>query len=457
MSSPRPHVHDLTARRLQLLLARDQVDGRLPSLVGGVVRDGTLVWTGSHGAVAAAGAGAPAPGPDVQYRIGSITKTLVAVVVLQLRDEGRLSLLDRLDVHLPEVKVYGDRSLRMLLAHSSGMHSEPAGAWWERTPGAQFEELAARLGDVEAPFEPGATFHYTNIAFGLLGEVVARITGVPWFEAVRTRLLEPLGMRRTSYLPEPPSAQGFSVHHFAGVLDAEPSHDAGAMAPAGQVWSTVEDLGRYAAFLAAGDDSVLSASTLDEMFTPQSGSLAGASSGGYGLGFRLVSTPSGMLVGHTGSMPGFLAGCFADRGRRTGAVVLANGTSGLRCEGLPADLLRTLEECEPTVPEPWRPSGAVPDQVRDVLGVWHWGNTAYAFGWSGSELVVSSLGSGAEAQRFRPQQDGTLVGSRGYHHGERLEVVRDAEGRVRHLVCATFVYTRVPYDPDAPIPGGHPA
>ena len=447
-------VHDLTARRLQRLLAKDQVDGRLPSVVGGVVRDGSLVWSGTHGTVT--GAAGVEPGPDVQYRIGSITKTLVAVVVLQLRDEGRLDLNDRLDVHLPGVG-YGDRTLRSLLSHSSGMHSEPAGEWWERTPGGSFDDLADRLGDVPPAFAAGATFHYTNIAFGLLGEVVARLTGIGWFEAVRTRLLEPLGMRRTSYLPEEPAAQGYSVHHFAGTLTEEPSHDAGAMAPAGQVWSTVEDLARYAAFLADGDDDILAASTMDEMFTPQSGSLAGALAGGYGLGFRLASTKPDMLVGHTGSMPGFLAGLFADRTRHTGAVILANGTSGLRCEGLVVDLLAALERSEPTIPPAWQPSVTVPPQVAEVLGVWHWGNTAYSFAWSGTEVVVSMLGGGGEALRFGVQPDGSLVGTRGYHHGERLEVGRDDEGGVRHLVCATFVYTRTPYDPDAPIPGGHPA
>ncbi len=446
-------VHDQTARRLQTLLAKDQVDGRLPSVVGGVVRDGELVWSDSHGSVV--GTSGVDPGPDVQYRIGSITKTLVAVVVLQLRDEGLLDLNDRLDAHLPGVE-YGDRTIRSLLSHSSGMHSEPAGEWWERTPGGPFDDLAGRLADVPPAFAAGTTFHYTNIAFGLLGEVVARLTGVPWFDAVRARLLEPLGMRRTSYLPEPPAAQGYSVHHFAGTLTEEPSHDAGAMAPAGQVWSTVEDLARYAAFLAVGDDAVLASATMDEMFTPQSGSLAGALGGGYGLGFRLVSTKPDMLVGHTGSMPGFLAGLFADRTRRTGAVILANGTSGLRCEGLVVDLLAMLERCEPTIPTAWQPSNDVPPEVAEVLGVWHWGNTAYSFAWSGTEVVVSMLGGGGEAHRFALQPDGSLVGTRGYHHGERLEVVR-SDGGVSHLVCATFVYTRTPYDPDVPIPGGHPA
>ncbi|RYU11671.1 class A beta-lactamase-related serine hydrolase [Nocardioides iriomotensis] len=434
---------------MHLLLAKDQVAGRLPSVVGGVVRDGELVWHGSH---AAAGF---ATGPEVQYRIGSITKTLVAVLVLQLRDQSRLDLNDRLDAHLPGVR-YGDRTIRSLLSHSSGMHSEPAGEWWERTPGGSFDDLAEHLADVPPAFPAGATFHYTNVAFGLLGELVARLTGRPWFDAVRERLLAPLGMTRTTYLPEPPHADGWSVHHFAGTLDPEPSHDAGAMAPAGQVWSTVEDLARYAAFLVAGHPDVLSPATLEEMSTPQSGSLAGALAGGYGLGFRLVSGGSGLLHGHTGSMPGFLAGLFVDRKRRTGAVVLANGTAGLRAEGLPVDLLNTLEELEPTVPQAWQPVTEVPEEVREVLGVWHWGNTAFAFAWDGSHVVAGGLQSGLESYRFA-LRDGVLVGTSGYHHGETLQVGRAADGTVTHLVCATFVYTRVPYDPAAPVPGGLPA
>ncbi|MGZ4442213.1 MAG: DUF7586 domain-containing protein, partial [Nocardioidaceae bacterium] len=62
-----------------------------------------------------------------------------------------------------------------------------------------------------------------------------------------------------------------------------------------------------------------------------------------------------------------------------------------------------------------------------------------------------------EAHRFRPSDDGTFVGLSGYHHGETLTVVRNDDGSVNHLVCATFVYTRTPYDPAAPIPGGHPS
>ncbi len=94
--------------------------------------------------------------------------------------------------------------------------------------------------------------------------------------------------------------------------------------------------------------------------------------------------------------------------------------------------------------------------VTEVLGVWHWGNTAVTFSWDGREVVVANPSRGLESHRFVPREDGTLLGTRGYHHGETLHVVRDDDGSVSHLVCETFVYTRVPYDPAAPIPGGHP-
>ncbi len=335
MSAP---VVDLTGRRLDAVLAEQQVSGRLPSIVAGVVRDAALVWSGAHGHHT----GAEAPSDDLQYRIGSITKTMTAVLVLQLRDEGALDLGDTLADHLPGI-AYGDRTLRSLLSHSSGMHSEPVGSWWERSPGVSFDELAAAINEDDAAHPPGATYHYTNLAFALLGEVVARHRGTSWWQQVEERILRPLGMGRTSYHPTPSAAVGYSVHHFAGTLTEEPAQDTGAMAPAGQVWSTVADLAVYARFLVEGHPRVLAASTITEMTTPQSGSVAGAANGSYGLGLRVARGGSGTLIGHSGSMPGFLATLFVDRSRRTGAVALANGTTGMRAEAIAGELLATLE------------------------------------------------------------------------------------------------------------------
>lgn len=440
-----------TDRRLLAVLADGQASGRLPSLVAAVVRDGEIVWRGFRGTWALTDGTAPVDPFDVQYRIGSITKTFTAVLLLQLARDRVVSLNEPASRWLGEVE-YGGLSLRSLLAHSSGMPSEPAGAWWERSPGQTWDELtAANRGD-RSIFDVGHQFHYSNLAYGLLGEVVARACGVSWWECVQTRILDPLGLSRTSYLPQAPVAQGWSVHPWRGTLEVEPAADTGAMAPAGQLWSTARDLATYAAFLVSGDDDVLTLARLQEAAHPQTGTRHERLASAPGLGFQLARGGSGMLVGHSGSMPGFLASCFADRSRGTGVAILSNGTTGLRPGLLGQRLLEELEACEPSITPEWGPEVTVPEQCVDILGLWHWGNTPFLLAMESGELVVRTT-AGVESQRFRADQ-GRIVGINGYHDGEELRVARRADGSVSHLEAATFIYTREPYDPDAPIPGG---
>jgi D-alanyl-D-alanine carboxypeptidase len=442
-------VSDHTSRRLLARLANAQSTGRLPSVVAGLVRDGAPVWFGSYGSPAVPGHDAR----DVQYRIGSITKTMTAVLVLQLVRDGRIRLDDPASTVLGDVG-YADRSLRTLLAHSSGMQSEPVGSWWERSAGSSFEELTAANDGSRAAFGAGERFHYSNLGYALLGELAARLLGTTWWQAVQERVLAPLGMTRTSYLPEGAAAQGRSVHPYDGTLVAEPSTDTGAMAPAGQVWATIEDLARYAVFLGQGHPDVLAVEELDRAYAPASGSPEDGLASAHGLGFQLFAGGSGTLAGHTGSMPGFLATVLVDRKRRTGGVVLANATTGYSPAAVVIELLDELDRCEPTIAEPWLPSVGVPAALAGVPGVWHWGNTPVEFSMSGDELV--GYRNGVESYRFRVTDDGRILGRTGYHAGEEMHVVRRADGSVRYLDVATFIYTRTPYDPDAPIPGGLP-
>jgi CubicO group peptidase (beta-lactamase class C family) len=438
-------VADTTGRRLLAHLARRQSAGRLPSLVAGVVRDGDLVWSGGYGDLEGV-----RDLTDVQYRIGSITKTFTAVLVLQLVRDGRLDLAQPASDVLGDVG-YADRSLRSLLSHSSGMQAEPNGSWWERSDGVDWDGLVAAHGDAHGVFPAGQQYHYSNLGFALLGQVAAVLHGTSWYAAVRASILEPLGLHRTTYLPEAPAAEGWSVDPYAGTLTPEPATDTAAMAPAGQLWSTIGDLARYAAFLGAGHPDVLDATWLELASHPQSGDRHDVLESAYGLGFQLGRGGSGLLAGHTGSMPGFLAACLVDRTRRTGAVLLSNATAGLAPGGLARDLLEELESTEPTLPRAWRPTVTVPAEVADALGVWHWGNTPFALTLDDGVLV---LGRGDDVWCRFELREGEVVGTTGYLAGETLHVVRRDDGSVSHLVCATFVLTRTPYDPAAPIPGG---
>ena len=115
--TPRKAVTDHSSHRLLARLAHAQTTGRLPSVVAGLVRDGEPVWSGSYGS-----AGVPDHDPlDVQYRIGSITKTMTAVLILQLVRDARIGLDDAASTVLGDLggNAYADRSLRQLLAHST--------------------------------------------------------------------------------------------------------------------------------------------------------------------------------------------------------------------------------------------------------------------------------------------------------------------------------------------------
>src|SRR3982751_2139261 len=232
---------------LDRLTATEQRDRRLPSIAAAVVRDGETVWETAVGA-ADVSTGAVAT-PDTQYRIGSITKTFTAAAIMQLRDAGKLDLEDTLEKHVEGAA--HTPSLRRLLSHASGLQRETQDDSWLTLRFAPPDELLETLAQAELVLPSGARFHYSNLAFALLGIVVERVSGVPYKAYVRARLFEPVGLTRVSFEPEPPAAQGYLAQPYAdGVWDAI-GVETGAWASAGQLWGTAGDICRWGAFLAA--------------------------------------------------------------------------------------------------------------------------------------------------------------------------------------------------------------
>ncbi|MQY14282.1 D-aminopeptidase [Streptomyces sp. RB5] len=443
-----------TRRALLHRLATAQAQGRTPSLAAAVVRDGETVWTGSRSML---GDG-HAPDAGTQYRIGSITKTFVAVLVMRLRDEGLIDLADPLDTHLKGTQA-GSATIHQLLTHTAGLGAEPRGPWWERTPGSLRPDIAALYDEsAQTVLEPGRRHHYSNPGFAYLGALVEQVRGAAWGDVLTDEVLEPLGMTRTTLLPEAPHAGGFAVHPWADVMLPEPLTDTGAMGPAGQLWSTTGDLARFAAFLAEGADGVLGADTLEEMRTPAAPPAFGSWDAGQGLGVQLSRTPDGRIIaGHSGSMPGFLASLHLSVEEGLASVVLTNVTSGMTTTAVANDLIRLVAEHEPRFPDPWRPldADAVDPALLDLTGPWYWGANPFALHLKADRrLQLTPLGAAGRASRFRPEADGTWTGLDGYYTGETLRVRRGADGEVTHLDLATFVLTRKPYDPKAPVPGG---
>ncbi|MEO6997546.1 MAG: serine hydrolase domain-containing protein [Terracoccus sp.] len=440
-----------TVRHLHHLLATAQAKGRLPSVAAGLVRDGSLVWSDAVGTLDGRAAGAPADA-DTQYRMGSITKTFGAVAIMRLRDAGQLDLQDRFGAHVPGT-AFGDVTIAQLLSHGSGLQAETNGPWWERTPGVSWETLMDST--VAQRFRSGRRFHYTNLGYAALGELVARAHGTDWFSVVSRDLLAPLGMTRTTLRPSGTAASGLAVHPFADVLLPEPEHDAGAMAPAGQLWTTVNDLARWAGLLAGDTGEVLSADTLAEMLEPHTVvDVPGVAwTGAHGLGWQLWNVEGRRSAGHGGSMPGFLAGLRVDLESGDGVVLFTNTTTSTAYAALTTDLLAALAEREPMVVKPWHATEWEGRPDLDVVGTWHWGPAVTTARLVGEHLVLGEPGQGRGARFARVGPD-EWVGLDHYYQGEPLRVVRRDDGTVSHLDLASFRFTRTPYDPGADVPGG---
>jgi CubicO group peptidase (beta-lactamase class C family) len=389
------------------------------------------------------------PDGDTQYRIGSLTKTFIAVLVMRLRDEGLLDLADPLGRHL-DAGAAGDATIAQLLSHTAGLASETPGPWWERSPGGLRPGLADILGPPRHP--AGRLFHYSNPGYGLLGALIGQLRGHSFAEALQREILDPLGMARTTVSPEPPHARGFAVHPWADVMQLEPAEETGLMAPAGELWSTAADLCRFAAFLLDGDDRVLVAATLAEMCAPASPPGDDAWTSGYGLGLQLFRQDGRVLYGHSGSMPGFLATLCVSPDDGIGGIALANVTAGPDIGGIASDLVAIVADNEPRPPARWRPLPEVDQGLLALTGVWYWGPRAYALRLlAGRGLELSPVSGRGRASRFRAEPDGTWTGLDGYYAGETLRVMRGADGAADHLDLASFAFTREPYAPDAPL------
>ena len=185
---------DSTARHLRRTALTRQRDGRLPGLYAGVCRGGELVWGDGIGVVEVGADRAPTA--DDQFLVASNTKTFTAVMVMQLRDEGRLGLDDLLGDHVPEVS--HPITVRQCLAHVSGMAREPLGDVWETLEQPDAKTLRRDFDDVERVGRPHDHWHYSNVVYAMLGQLIEELDGRSWEDSLRARLLEPLEMRRTS-------------------------------------------------------------------------------------------------------------------------------------------------------------------------------------------------------------------------------------------------------------------
>jgi CubicO group peptidase (beta-lactamase class C family) len=434
-------IPERLAARLERLVRARQREKRMPSISAAVLRDGDLVWESAVGA-ADVEAGQEAT-PDTQYRIGSITKTFTAAAIMQLRDAGKLDLEDTLDRHVEGAA--HTPSIRRLLSHASGLQRETQDDSWLTLRFAPPGELLETLAQAELVLPSGARFHYSNLAFALLGIVVERASGVPYQDYVRRRLFEPVGLTRVSFEPEAPAAKGYLAQPYAdGVWDTV-GVETGAWASAGQLWGTAADICRWGAFLADPDESVLASSTAEEMRTVQAIADHERWLSGYGLGLGLTRDGERILAGHGGSMPGFIAVLAFSAKEKVAVAALTNESEADLGELGPALVATTVDEW-PVAPETWRVGEPPPDDVVPLLGIWFMEAAQLVFSWREGKLEARFDGTPdwRPSSVYERETNDRWRTVSGPEHGEALRIVRGADGSVEQMVWAGYPVTRDP-------------
>ena len=321
------------------LVAEDVASDSAGGIAAGVIVDGDVVWAEAWGW--ADRDRDIAMSPAAISRTGSISKTVTAVVMLALVDQGVIGLDDPVRDAFPEVEGFREArpgaspiTYRQLASHTAGLIREPE--WRESVVGPielWEERILESIPRTSYDSIPGARYQYSNIGYGVLGLAVSRAAGRPFMELVDEIVFEPLGMTGSDFVVvggelEPRLAQGYTLRNGAVDGDQPRREHAGRgyKVPNGGVYSTVADLGRFLGALAGVPGlQILSEESRQQLLaiqTPESDER------GYGLGVQLLPVGDRMTAAHGGSVAGYNAYMIVEPESRIGVVVLRNYTGG---------------------------------------------------------------------------------------------------------------------------------
>jgi CubicO group peptidase (beta-lactamase class C family) len=434
---------------------------RVPGLAVGVVRNQRLAWHKGYGFADIATE--RRPDEHTLFRVGSITKTVTATALVQLRDAGKLRLDDSIVRHLPEFAAvrnpFGDVedvTLRRRLTHRSGLMGEPPLGQWERLEFPSIEQIIAVLPQISVVIEPDSAFKYSNLAFSLLGEVVARVSGRPYVEYVQDEILVPLGMAESTFsitdALQPQLATGYQPSPFADLPAPAPHPLIAGMTSAGQLYSSVADLAKWIALQfrtearERSDAQVLRGPSLAEMHTPLY--MEPDWTAGYALSWMLMRKGNNVYGGHGGGIHGFISQIMFSTPHRTGAIALVNGAGPAQEFALEAlELIVAAEkERKPTLPA--QPPKRTPPEWQRFLG---------RYGFNGGQqtiecrdgrllLVIPTLPGGRTLPPAELEPTGeplVFIVRGGRYSGESLTFRQSDDGTVTGFVSSEFVYKRL--------------
>lgn len=299
-------------------------NNHVPGAIIGIVVDGKLAYVKTYGVRDVATNATVME--DTRFRIASMTKGFTAMAILKLRDAGKLRLDDPAAKYIPELAKlqYPTKdspviTVRHLLTHSEGFPED--NPWGDRQLAQANETMSAWM-RAGIPFStaPGTAYEYSNYGFAILGQIIERVSGVPYKTYVTDNILKPLGMTSSTFdvesVPKDKIAYGYRWQDNEWKLEPVLAH--GTFGAMGGLWTTAADLSKYVAFLAGAfpsrdepESGPVRRASAREM--QQAWRFAGASvnagkltSSSYGYGLRIAADCRyNAIVGHGGGLPGY--------------------------------------------------------------------------------------------------------------------------------------------------------
>ena len=419
------------AEMLERFIAHEMADKDLPALSIALVDDQKIVWSKGFG-FADPKKKVPATS-ETLYRVGSVSKLFTDIAVMQLVEQGKLDLDAPVTRYLPDFRprnAFGRSvTLRQLMSHRSGLVREPpVGNYFETTEPSLARTIAS-LNQTALVYAPETRTKYSNAAIATVGYVLERTQGEPFAKYLKRAVLDPLSLERSSFEPTPEITNRLAKAYMwtidGRVFDA-PTFELG-MSPAGSMYTTVTDMGRFMSVLFAGGrgtkGQMLKASTIDQMWTPQFAQPGQKT--GYGIGFGIRELEGRRTVGHGGAIYGFATTLKAMPDDKLGVVVVTTKDSANAVTDRVANYALTtmlaVRQGKP-IPEP-KISAPVDRQLaRRIAG-------RYVNGPNSVELIESAgklsklSGLGGEQVRLRALGDALIVDDK-LAYGEKI-LVRD--------------------------------
>jgi len=439
---------------LERFITHEMADKELPALSIALVDDQQVVWAKGFG-FADPKKKIPATAETI-YRVGSVSKLFTDIAVMQLVEQRKLDLDAPITRYLQDFRPrnpFGKAiTLRQLMSHRSGVVREPpVGNYFETTEPSLARTIAS-LNRTALVYAPESRTKYSNAAIATVGYVLERTQKEPFAKYLKRAVLDPLGLERSSFEPSPEITKDLAKAYMwtiDGRVFEAPTFELG-ISPAGSIYTTVIDMGRFMSALFAGGrggkGQMLKPSTIDEMWTPQFAPRGQKT--GYGIGFGVRELKGRRTVGHGGAIYGFATTLKAMPEDKLGVVVVttkdaANAVTD-RVANYALTAMLAARQGKP-IPRPEITSPIDPQLASRIAG--RYVNGTNSFDLVDSAGKLSKLSSaGGEQVRLRSLGD-TLIVDDKVAYGDKILLRDDA------IVIGneTFQRVEVPKPHSAPV------